>query len=136
MTELGHEILGMPGLTFIERLLAVAIQAYINWLERTIRKWSNFSSEHEVEVHVTVLKESEVHLDACDDETRDSFAWCCLMLRDTTTKESLSWRWAEKHLVTMSMHEERGEALDQLFFARPGRQSFGDDFFLPLAPLH
>src|ERR1700744_816202 len=99
MTELGHEILGMPGLTFMERLLAVTIQAYINWLERTIRKWSNFSSEHEVEVHVGVLKESEAHLDAWDDETRDSFAWCCLMLRDTTTEDSLSWRWTEKHLV-------------------------------------
>lgn len=38
MTELGHEILSVPGLTFRERLLVVAIQAYIKWLERKIRE--------------------------------------------------------------------------------------------------
>ncbi|KIW64569.1 hypothetical protein PV04_09494 [Phialophora macrospora] len=47
MTELGHDILGMKGLSFIERVLAVAIQAYINWVERTRREWNDGEEERQ-----------------------------------------------------------------------------------------
>jgi len=121
MTELGHEVFSMPRLSFIERLLAVTIQAYINWLKRTIRKWSNFSGEHEVEVHIEVLKGLGINFDSCSDERRDAFEWCCLMLRDTTASGSLSWRWAGEHLTTIHMNKDREEVLDRLFLTSPCR---------------
>ncbi|KAJ9602988.1 hypothetical protein H2200_012283 [Cladophialophora chaetospira] len=126
MTELGHEILSMPRLTSIERLLAVTIQAYINWLERTIRNWSNFSSEHEVAVHIRALKAPEGYADACTDETRAAVAWCCLMLRDTTETDSLAWGWAVERASAMSVLKDREEELDRLFLPRPGGQTVDD----------
>ena len=50
ITELAHTIFGLRDLTYLERLLAVAVQAYLNWWERHVRRWSNFASEHSVEV--------------------------------------------------------------------------------------
>ncbi len=80
MTELGHDILGMPDLSFVERLLVVATRAYLNWLERTKRKWCNFSNEHEVEVQVGVLRRSEPTMATYTDDRKDAFVWCCLMV--------------------------------------------------------
>ena len=63
-----------------------------------------------------MLNGSEAHIEACTDGRRDPFAWCCLMLRDTTTKGSLSRHWAEAHLARMSMDGDGEEELDRLFF--------------------
>ena len=120
MTELGHDILGMPGLSFVERSLVVAIQAYLNWLERTKRKWCNISSEHEVEVQVGALRRSEPPMDTCTDDRKEAFVWCCLMIRDTSARGSVLRRWAYEHLVTMNMKAKEERALDHLFFSRPG----------------
>ncbi|KIW33260.1 uncharacterized protein PV07_00127 [Cladophialophora immunda] len=116
ITELGHDILAMAGLSTTERVLAVAIQAYVNWLERTVRRWSNFSSEHSVKMQIALLARKP-DLDACDG---DVLAWGCLVIRDTTAPGTASWEWATKHLLTMDLDGERETCLDRLFFSRPG----------------
>ncbi|OAP62654.1 hypothetical protein AYL99_01881 [Fonsecaea erecta] len=115
VTELSHDILAMAGLSTTERVLAVAIQAYVNWLERTVRHWSNFSSEHSVEMQIASLSQRS-DLDDCEE---DALTWSCLVIRDTTPQGTGSWQWATKHLSTISLNEEREAHLDQLFFKRP-----------------
>jgi hypothetical protein len=142
MTELGHDILGMKGLSFVERVLAVAIQAYINWVERTRRKWTNFSSEHEVEVQIGVLKKKKnrgPETNAPGDDGRDAFLWSCLMIRDTTVLGSGARAWADEQLNEMGMDEEdeREAEVDGLFFARPGSRHsrYAEGFLMRESPL-
>ncbi|EXJ56026.1 hypothetical protein A1O7_08957 [Cladophialophora yegresii CBS 114405] len=142
MTELGHDILGAKGLSFTERLLAVAVQAYINWVERARRKWTNFSSEHAVEVQIGVLKKSgRPGTDAQADDTRDAFLWSCLMIRDTTVLESGARAWADEQLRELGV-DAKGDLelqakLDGLFFARPGSKhaEYAEGFLMHETPL-
>ena len=99
MTELAHDILAMPRLNFIERLLAVAILSYCNWIERTQRMWSNFASEHLVEGQIGVLRKAGTEAGVWFDDRRHAFAWSCFMIRDTTTRGSGPWTWADSHIV-------------------------------------
>ncbi|KIY04211.1 uncharacterized protein Z520_00904 [Fonsecaea multimorphosa CBS 102226] len=119
MTELAHDVLAMSGLNTTERVIAVAIQSYVNWLERTVRRWSNFSSEHNVTMQIASLNQKS-DLEDCDE---DALAWACLMIRDTNPQGTGSWQWATKGLSAMDMGGEREVYLDQLFFKRPDAAS-------------
>ena len=138
MIELGCEILCIEGLTFIERLLVIAVQSYIAWLDRTISKSSNSWTEYEFERHLKALKESEASIETLTGDRRDTtFIWCCLMLRDTTRKGSASRRWAEAQLMKLCIHRNTEEELDRLFFARPRtKESNEEDLSMRMCPYY
>ncbi|KAH0847640.1 hypothetical protein FOPE_00877 [Fonsecaea pedrosoi] len=125
MTELGHDILAVSGLGATERVLAVAIQAYVNWLERTVRRWCNYASEHSVEMQIAMLAREVGLDDTCDG---DALAWACLLVRDTTSRGSTSWGWATKYLAKMDLSAEREAYLDRRFFSRPATAAPGVTF--------
>ncbi|KIW86439.1 hypothetical protein Z517_01836 [Fonsecaea pedrosoi CBS 271.37] len=122
MTELGHDILAVDGLSATERVLAVAIQAYVNWLERTVRRWCNYASEHSVETQIAILAREVGLDDTCDG---DALAWACLLVRDTTSRGSAPWGWATKYLAKMALGAEREAYLDRRFFSRPATAASG-----------
>lgn len=147
LTELSHSLLGIPELPFLDRLLVVAVQAYLNWWELHVRRWTNFSSELEVDFNVGTLaqawkqqragvadlrrRDGESHSEGDneaeqekDEMERDAIIWSWLMIRDSTSPGSGPWNWAsariEETWCWIGAHEhDHMRRLDGLFFARP-----------------
>lgn len=109
-----HEILSIR-LSFVERLLATAILAYSNFLERTKRSRQNKVGEQTVQSQVRLLSVQE-KVTNCDD---DLLYWVCLMLRATTSEGTESWGWANAFLCPISVSRQEEEKLERMFLPVP-----------------
>lgn len=115
MAALGHDILAMPQLSITERTLAVAAQAYLNYLEPRSWRWSHFSTEHIVETQIAQLS-TDLKLGDCD---QDVLTWACLIIKDTSSQGSSAWKWADRIISTVDVDDAEIDQLCSLFFARP-----------------
>ena len=116
-----YEILGMPKLSRVERLLATAVQAYSNFIERTEHARENKVTEQTVQTQVHVLSAQE-HTTKCD---RDLLTWVCLMLRATTSRGTDSWRWANAWLCSIDVSKQGEQKLGRMFLPVPATRIEG-----------
>jgi hypothetical protein len=97
-----------------ERLLVVAIQAYLAYLGRSERGWSNTATENSVRMHAPSLSSAADYDD-------DVFAWAVLMIGATPDKGSHAQRWAQRMLEGMAISERRGRGTGGEVYAESGQ---------------
>jgi hypothetical protein len=127
ITTLPHEILNVPGLTKTERLLTVALQAYINYIERTERPGTKTVTELEIGILKSTVTELDIELLKRTVGASQSFMhideevlmWACLMVKATTDSGSDAQRWVDTVFSFKKFDYGRQEHLEARFLPFP-----------------
>lgn len=114
LSSTSDELLGKPGLTTLERLVAIALGAY-----------NARQSSRPIPVFLVYLQEqvkilaSKSDIYTCDPDVLD---WACLILRASTERNTGSWRWADSKLQGNDLSELRRKQLEEAFLPIPQRR--------------
>ena len=115
LSSTSDELLGKPGLTTLERLIAIALSAY-NAL-RSARPIPVFLLYFQEQVRILASKPD---ICTCDLGVLD---WACMMIRTFTETDTGSWRWADSMLQGKYLSDLRREQLNEAFLPVPQRKA-------------
>jgi hypothetical protein len=121
LSSTADEVLGIPGLTTLERVLGTALTTYNIHAERNLRTPSpSFRLYIQSQFRVVVARSDIL---ACDPDALD---WACLIFKATTKEDTDSWRWAAARLCGIQTSDSRQQFLGRSFLPIPQATSVSD----------
>jgi hypothetical protein len=121
LSTTADEVLGISGLTTLERVLATALTTYNLYTERNCMTPSPSYGLY-IQRQFRVLG-AKPDILVCD---TDAMEWAYLMIRATTEKDTDLWQWADARLRAMQVSDSKQHQLGRAFFPIPQTTSSTD----------